>query len=39
MSIMATKQNIAMPKSRPDQRTRIFVAMLNDAASSAKPKK
>src|SRR3984957_825349 len=39
MSIMATKQNIAMPNSRPDQRTRIFVAMLKDAASSAKPKK
>src|SRR6202021_1681915 len=39
MSIMATKQNIAMPNSRPDQRTRVFVAMLKDAASSAKPKK
>src|SRR3984957_20983344 len=39
MSIMTTKQNIAMPNSRADQRTRIFVAMLKDAASSAKPKK
>src|SRR6202012_5262054 len=32
MSIMATKQNIAMPNSRPDQGTRIFVAMLSEAA-------
>src|SRR5580704_10590389 len=39
MSIIATKQNIAMPNSRPDQRTRIFVAMLSEAASRAKPKK
>src|SRR5580704_18022389 len=39
MSIIATKQNIAIPNSKPDQRTRIFVAMLKDAANSAKPKK
>src|ERR1700719_3100923 len=39
MSIIPTKQNIAIPNSRPDQRTRIFVAMLKAAASSAKPKK
>jgi len=39
MSIMATKENMAIPKSRPDQRTRIFMAMLSEAASRAKPKK
>src|SRR5277367_5782364 len=39
MSIMATKLNIATPHSKPDQGTRIFVAMLKAAASSAKPKK
>jgi hypothetical protein len=39
MSIIATKQNIATPNRRPDHCTTIFVEMLKDAASSAKPKK
>ena len=39
MSIIATKQNMAMPNSSPDQRTRIFVAILKDAAIYANPKK
>jgi len=39
MSIIATKRNIMIPNSNPDQRTWIFVAMLNDAASKAKPTK
>src|SRR5262249_2399674 len=36
---IATKRNIIRPNSRPDQRTRILVAMLNAAAISAKPTK
>src|SRR5438552_3253258 len=36
---MTTKRNIMIPNSRPDQRTLIFVAMLKDAASNAKPTK
>src|SRR5580704_5174616 len=39
MSIIATKLNIAIPHRKPDQGTRIFVAMLRAAASRAKPKK
>src|SRR6266849_3338431 len=37
--IIATKRSIMIPNSRPDQRTWIFVAMLKDADSSAKPTK
>ena len=36
---MATNRNIMIPTSRPDQRTAILVAMLNDAAISAQPTK
>src|SRR4029077_3064264 len=39
MSNIATNRNIAIPNSKPDQRTWISVAMLKDADSSAKPKK
>src|SRR5579864_356802 len=39
MSNIATNRNIAIPNSRPDHCTLIFVAMLKDAESSAKPKK
>src|SRR6202051_210975 len=36
---MPTKRNIMIPKSRPDQYTSVFVAMLKDADSNAKPTK
>src|SRR5712672_3571659 len=39
MCTIATKRNIMIPNSRPDQRTCIFVAMLKDANSSANPTK
>src|SRR5262245_8468979 len=37
--IIATKRNIMIPKSRPDQRTPVLVAMLSDAAINAQPTK
>src|SRR6267143_897364 len=36
---IATKRNIMNPNSRPDQRALIFVAMLKEADSNAKPTK
>src|SRR6267154_969785 len=39
MCTIATKRNIMIPNSRPDQRTCIFVAMLKDANSNANPTK